>query len=69
MSQDRIIQNKKEHNEFTWGKLSRGKLECLYDILTVNDTGTHPLIHDMRCELRNFFYDYDRSMYKKNEGK
>lgn len=68
MAEHNITKNTKEYNEFSWDKLTAGKLQCLYGLLANLDTGENPLIHDMRCELRNFFYGYDQRIYSHIES-
>lgn len=59
-----IAKNTSEFNEFAWNKLTAGKLACLYRILAELDKdGQNSLIHDMRCDLRNFFHAFDQRTY------
>jgi len=66
--------DKSKSNCFDWTELSIGKLDTLYMVLVQKDTnqgisGTgHPLIHDMRCALRNFFYKQDKTTYDRYEN-
>lgn len=57
MAMTNITQNKKAFNEFTWGKLTAGKLMCIHHMAKAAWLAGESLAHDLLHEIENFDYE------------
>ena len=57
MAMTNITRNERAFNEFTWGKLTAGKLLCIHEMAKKEWLAGNPLAHDLLHEIENFNYE------------